>query len=135
MVSENQSDCDVLAQVLLDWKLKGVCCHTFHEVMEISSFCPVLLAFCDSRKMETDPFGFHQLIRHEPRMRVVALVSENVGTSAYHAAIQMGAFNVIASPCHRADVQWTILSALRDRGAHEEIGSNARFQSQEYQGR
>ena len=29
--------------------------------------------------------------------------------------MQMGAFNVIASPCRRSDVQWSIIFALRDR--------------------
>jgi DNA-binding NtrC family response regulator len=120
IVGGDLHDRKVLEQVLQDWNLSVLHCSTFHEALELLSMCPILLAFCDLRGTDAGFDGLERLICLEPSARVVALVSETMGDGSYRAVMQMGAFNVIASPCRRSDVQWTILFALRDHAAHKE---------------
>jgi DNA-binding NtrC family response regulator len=108
-------DCRVLTQVLRDWKLTPLHCSSPQEAIEILSERPVLLVFCDLRSGEAGFGDLLQLISLKPRSRVVAIVPESMGDGVYRAIMQMGAFNVIASPCRRSDVQWSIIFALRDR--------------------
>ena len=107
-------DCRVLTQVLQDWKLTPLHCSSPQEAIDILSERPVLLVFCDLRSGEAGFAGLLQLIGLKPRSRVVAIVPESMGDGVYRAIMQMGAFNVIASPCRRSDVQWSILFAMRD---------------------
>jgi len=113
-------DCRVLTQVLRDWKLTPLHCSSPQEAIEILSERPVLLVFCDLRSGEAGFDGLVQLIGLKPRTRVVAIVPESMGDGVYRAIMQMGAFNVIASPCRRSDVQWSIIFALRDRSDRPE---------------
>jgi DNA-binding NtrC family response regulator len=106
-------DCRVLSQVLRDWKLDALQCSTAQEAIRILSERSVLLVFCDLRSGEAGFDGLLQIIGLKPGSRVVAIVPESMGDGVYRAVMQMGAFNVIASPCRRSDVQWSIIFALR----------------------
>ena len=124
LLSEQPEDQRTLEKVLEDWRLRIVRCSSFREALQVLSLCPVLLAFCDVRNANSTFDELLQLIRLERPTRIVAMVPEDIGESAYRAVMQMGAFNVDSSPCRRSDVQWTILYALRDRAARAELQSS-----------
>ena len=107
-------NCRALSHVLRDWNLTPFHCSSAREAIHILSERPVLLVFYDLRSGEAGFGGLLQHIRLRPRSRVVAIVPKSMGDGVYRAIMQMGAFNVIASPCRRSDVQWSILFALRD---------------------
>jgi len=124
LLSEQPEDQRTLEKVLEDWRLRIVRCSSFREALQVLSLCPVLLAFCDVRNANSTFDELLPLIRLERPTRIVAMVPEDIGESAYRAVMQMGAFNVVSSPCRRSDVQWTILYALRDRAARAELRSS-----------
>jgi DNA-binding NtrC family response regulator len=115
-------DCRVLSQVLRDWKLDVLHCSNAEEAIRILSERPVLLVFCDLRSGEAGFDGLLQIIGLNAGSRVVAIVPECMGDGVYRAVMQMGAFNVIASPCRRSDVQWSIIFAFRHLADRAEEG-------------
>lgn len=113
---QNDSTID---QVLEDWNLNAIRSSTFAETCAQITKQRLLLVFCDLSVSENGLQSLLQLIHLEPRARIVALIPESADERISRAVMQMGAFNVIVSPCRRSDVQWTILFALRDDAADD----------------
>lgn len=68
---------------------------------------------CDSKLPDGTYQDVMQLLSHKlSRVRVIVLSESNL-EECYSEAIELGVFDVIATPCRRTDVQWIIMHAVQ----------------------
>ena len=115
LLSEQPEDQRTLEKVLEDWRLRIVRCSSFREALQVLSLCPVLLAFCDVRNANSTFDELLQLIRLERPTRIVAMVPEDIGESAYRAVMRMFFQSKTLPQCH----DWNYFSTQIDHSVDE----------------
>ena len=105
----------VVESAIMEWSLEVSWCSTLQEARPGLLRGKHVLVLCEAEL----PDGTYQdvmrvLKRKLDQVRVIVLSpSEN----CYNQAIEMGAFDVISSPCSRTDVQWIIMQAVQGHPA------------------
>ena len=109
--SENR---DAVTSAMSHWSIDPVCCSGVNEARSLMPDARPSLIFCD----ETLGDGtYRDLLRDlskaaKARGVVMSLAPDRDDT--YNEAITLGAFDMIASPCRRSDVQWIAIRAMQD---------------------
>ena len=102
-----------LRECLSECGLDPIPSSTVREACAILTQQPVPLVICS---MSLADGTFRDLLRAaevtEPRVPVV-VASQGENTAEYLEAMEMGAFDFIAYPCRRAELEWIISNALR----------------------
>ncbi|HEV8385133.1 MAG TPA: hypothetical protein VGQ11_09705 [Candidatus Acidoferrales bacterium] len=110
IVSSDLETCRALASVLSQWGLEPFCCSTVSEAVDFMAIQPMPLVFCEDHLPDG---SFRDVLKAAEsasnKVRVVVTTRNGCRSEAF----RLGAFNVIACPCHSADVQQTIYQALQ----------------------
>ena len=96
------------------WSIEAVPCSGVREARTLLPSARPSLIFCE----EDLPDGTYRELLHElsktARTRVVVISASAELDEHYNEALALGAFDMIASPCRRSDVQWIAIRALQD---------------------
>jgi len=77
------------------------------------------LILCEAKLPDGTYQDVMRLLAHKlGRVRVIVM-SESDLEECYSEAIEMGVFDVIATPCRRTDVQWIIMHAVQDHAQRQ----------------
>ncbi len=108
--------CRRLASILSQWGFEPVCAATVGKAKAILAQQCVLMIFCEDRLADG---GFRDVLRAAKRLQSkvrLVMTSRREDEKGYLEAIQLGAFDVIPSPCRPADVHRVVSHAVRDDG-------------------
>jgi DNA-binding NtrC family response regulator len=96
------------------WSMDPVCCSGVQEAFTLLPEASPSLIFCE----ETLTDGtYRDLLRgmgKTPRARFVVISPTADIDANYNEALSLGAFDMIASPCRRSDVQWIAIRAMHE---------------------
>jgi DNA-binding NtrC family response regulator len=96
------------------WALEAISCSTFREARALLPDASLSLIFCEDRLADGT---YHDLLRalSKPlRTRFVVISATPDVDDIYNEAMASGAFDVIASPCRRSDIQWMVIRAIQE---------------------
>jgi DNA-binding NtrC family response regulator len=113
IVCSDPTDSQVIEEVTRGCMLEGIICPSLAEARAAITKPGVALVFCD------DVWGqgsYRDLLNLLPkagrRVPLVVVMSEENRDQTYRDAMEQGAFDVIASPCTKQDVQWVVIRAM-----------------------
>lgn len=96
------------------WALQPVCCSGVNEARSLIRGSNPTLIFCDEK---LDDGSYRDLLRDFTAPRkpcFVVMASSPDVDQTFKEAVSLGAFDLIAEPCRRSDVQWIAVRALRE---------------------
>jgi DNA-binding NtrC family response regulator len=104
-----------IENAVTEWSLEICWCLTLQEARRGLRRGNHALVLCEAELPDGTYRDVMKLLKRElDQVRVIILSpSEN----CYSQAIEMGAFDVISSPCSRTDVQWMIMQAVQGHPA------------------
>ena len=112
-----------MQSALSNWAIEPVYCSTLQEARSFLPDETFSLIFCE----DTLSDGTYRDILCPPgkpmKTRLV-VISEVSDDQKYNEAKQMGAFDVIWSPCRQSDIQWMVIRAIQEEAKHS--GSKGR---------
>lgn len=93
--------------------LEAINCSSLQDAQTLMARSDVALVLCDGRL----PAGIcRELLAMPPKagrkVPIVVIVPEAERDDAYREAMGQGAFEVLASPCSKQDVQWLVIRAM-----------------------
>jgi DNA-binding NtrC family response regulator len=103
---------DAVTSAMSHWSIDPVCCSGVQEARSLLPNARPSLIFCD--EMLAD--GTYRDLLHElgkPAKTHLVVISLTPDLH-YNEAIGLGAFDMIASPCRRTDVQWIAIRAMQE---------------------
>jgi DNA-binding NtrC family response regulator len=103
----------VIEETIRGWSLDTVVCCSLQEARTLMSEQDMALVFCDEN-LEDGTYGdLLTVMAHTTRkIPIVIMISDTDEDWPYREAMAQGAFDVIATPCSKQDVQWLVIRAL-----------------------
>lgn len=105
---------DVVTAAMSHWSIEAVPCSGVREARTLLPSARPSLIFCE----EDLPDGSYRELLHElskaTKTRLVVISAAAELDEHYNEALALGAFDMIASPCRRSDVQWIAIRAMQD---------------------
>ncbi len=96
------------------WSLEPICCSSLQQARSLLPDESLSLIFCE----ETLPDGTYRDLLHgfeKPlKTRLVVITPAPQLEQLYEEGMQLGVFDVIASPCRKSDVQWMVIRAIQE---------------------
>lgn len=101
-----------LTETLGAWGLEVVCAGTVEEGRQILRARAISLVFAEQN---LPGGGLRELLKElSPRLPTVRLIALIQDETEYGEAIHAGAFDAIANPFPRSEVQWMVIQSLKD---------------------
>jgi len=114
LIIGTEANRNLVKSAISHWATQPVWCSTLREARDFLPDASLSLIFCE----DTLPDGtYHDLLRtvgKPVKDRFVVISSTPDLDEIYDEATELGAFDVIASPCSRSDVQWMVVRATQD---------------------
>jgi hypothetical protein len=107
---------DVVKDAVGHWTQETVCCSSVSEARAILSDAGFSLIFCEEQFADGTYQDLLPGAAKSPKARFIVMSATPELDEKYDQAIQLGAFDVIASPCRKCDIQWMAIRALQDEG-------------------
>lgn len=102
--------------------MEPVYCSSLQEALGALPDATLSLIFCED-KLEDGTYVDLLRTLGKPMKTRVVVISQAEDDEKYNEAIELGAFDVISSPCRPSDVQWMVIRAIQEESRH---GSKAR---------
>jgi DNA-binding NtrC family response regulator len=121
LIISSEANRDIVKSAMSHWGLEPTCCSSFQQARSLLPDETLSLIFCEDRLADGT---YRDLLRGfgKPlKTRFVVISPAPELEAAYNEALQLGAFDMIASPCSKSDVQWMIIRAVQEeskRGAN-----------------
>jgi len=100
------------------WAMEAVSCSSLQEARDLLPDSTFSLIFCE----ETLPDGTYLDVLNIQgkalKTRVVVISDMSHVEEKYQQAMDLGAFEMIASPCRASDVQWVVIRAIQEESRH-----------------
>ena len=113
MISSGENR-DVVTAAMSHWSIEAVPCSGVREARTLLPTARPSLIFCE----EDLPDGSYRELLNDvsktSKTRVVVISAAAEQDAHYNEALSLGAFDMIASPCRRTDVQWIAIRAMQD---------------------
>jgi DNA-binding NtrC family response regulator len=109
--SENR---DAVISAMSHWSIDPVCCSGLDEARNLLPDARPSLIFCDENLGDGTYRDLLRDLSKAAKARVVVMSLAPDRDDTYNEAITLGAFDMIASPCRRSDVQWIAIRAMQD---------------------
>ncbi len=110
----------VVEEATQSWMFETVACSSYGESLGLLDYQDFALVLCEERCGD----GTYRDLLAKARSRkapVVVMISDENQDVVFREAMTLGAFDVIANPCSRSDVQWMVI-----RATHKEPAMRAR---------
>jgi DNA-binding NtrC family response regulator len=105
---------DVVTAAMSHWSIEAVPCSGVVEARTLLPSTRPSLIFCE----EDLPDGTYRELLNDvsktAKTRVVVISRDAELDEHYNEALALGAFDMIASPCRRSDVQWIAIRAMQE---------------------
>jgi DNA-binding NtrC family response regulator len=116
IVSSEGATIRVIEEVTTRWMLERVACSSLQSATSLIVRQGFGLIFCEDRLRDGTYRDLLSAIVHSGRKaRMVVLIPDAQGNDARREGLELGAFDVISTPCSKRDVQWVIIRATQDR--------------------
>lgn len=109
--SENR---DVITSAMNHWSIEAVPCSGLREARALLPTARPSLIFCEEDLPDGTYRDLLQDVSKGARTRVVVISADAELDAHYNEALALGAFDMIASPCRRSDVQWIAIRAMQE---------------------
>jgi DNA-binding NtrC family response regulator len=109
--SENR---DVVTSAMSHWSMDPVCCSGVQEAYSLLPEASPSLIFCEETLVDGTYRDLLREISKFLKSRFVVISPTADLDQNYNEAIALGAFDMIASPCRRSDVQWIAIRAMHE---------------------
>jgi len=103
----------IIEEVVRSWMLETVACTSLQESREILAQEDFALVFCEDRFDGGVYADVLAAIRDRSKVPFVVMVSEATQDFDLGKARELGALDVLPSPCSRRDVQWMVIRATQ----------------------
>jgi DNA-binding NtrC family response regulator len=110
-VGENR---DVVTSAMSHWSMEPTCCSGIQEAMSLLPQTSPFLIFCEERLPDGTYKDLLREIGKSTKSRLVVISPNAEFDENYNEAIALGAFDMIASPSRRSDVQWIAIRAMHE---------------------
>jgi DNA-binding NtrC family response regulator len=103
----------VIEEAMQGYMLETIHCSTVQDARTEMVKHDIALVLCeDSRQQGKYQDLLAVIPRGGRRVPIVVVMSEENLDQTYREAMEKGAFDVIASPCSKQDVQWVVIRAM-----------------------
>lgn len=102
----------VIEEVAGGWMIETIACSSVQESHALLSKPGLAIIFCADHLQDGT---YRDVLSIAPKAPVVVMISDVKSDGARREAIELGALDVVASPCSRKDVQWMIIRGTQDR--------------------
>lgn len=113
MVSASENR-DVVSAAMNHWSMDPVCCSGVREASALMPEANPSLIFCEETLADGTYRDLLGGMTKSPKARFVVISPSAELDANYNEAISLGAFDMIASPCRRSDVQWIAIRAMHE---------------------
>ena len=112
VVGRDRDLSSMIAEATQPWMFEIVVCSSFWESVDLVDRTDFALIFCEERCGEGT---YRDLLAAmgSRKAPVVVMVSPDDRDEVFRDAMAMGAFDVVANPCSRTDVQWMVIRATQ----------------------
>ena len=104
---------DLVQSALSNWAIEPVFCSNLREARCVLPDETFSLIFCEDKLSDGTYMDVLRTTGKPLKTRLV-VISEASDDQKYNEARKMGAFELIASPCRRSDVQWAVIRAIQE---------------------
>jgi DNA-binding NtrC family response regulator len=111
IVCSDAENSRVIEEAASGWMLESIVCSSLQEFRALPSKPEVAVIFCEERLHD----GTYRDLLSIAEAPVVVMISNVSNSGAHRDAIELGALDVVASPCSRNDVQWMVIRAMQDQ--------------------
>ena len=105
---------DVVTSAMSHWSIEAVPCSGVREARTLLPSTRPSLIFCEEALPDGTYRELLQDVSKTAKTRVVVISADAELDAHYNEALALGAFDMIASPCRRSDVQWIAIRAMHD---------------------
>lgn len=105
---------DVVTSAMSHWSIETVPCNGVREARTLLPTARPSLIFCEEALPDGTYRELLQDLSKAARPRLVVISADAELDAHYNEALALGAFDMIASPCRRSDVQWIAIRAMQD---------------------
>jgi DNA-binding NtrC family response regulator len=105
---------DVVTSAMSHWSIEAVPCSGVREARTLLPSTRPSLIFCEEALPDGTYRELLQDVSKTAKTRVVVISADAELDTHYNEALALGAFDMIASPCRRSDVQWIAIRAMQD---------------------
>ncbi len=105
---------DVVTSAMSHWSIEAVPCSGVREARTLLPSTRPSLIFCEEALPDGTYRELLQDVSKTAKTRVVVISADAELDAHYNEALALGAFDMIASPCRRSDVQWIAIRAMQD---------------------
>lgn len=96
------------------WSMDPICCSSVEEASTLLPQANPSLIFCEENLADGTYRDVLRAIGKAARTRFVVISPTADIDANYNEALGLGAFDMIASPCRRSDVQWIAIRAMHE---------------------
>ena len=105
---------DVVTAAMSHWSIEAVPCSGVREARSLMPTARPSLIFCEEDLSDGTYRELLQDVSKTARTRVVVISAAAEVDAHYNEALALRAFDMIASPCRRSDVQWIAIRAMQE---------------------
>ena len=114
LVVSAREDRDTVTSAMSHWAIDPVCCSGVSEACTLLPNARPSLIFCNEILADGTYRELLRELNKSAKTRLVVISPAADCDNTYNEAITLGAFEMIASPCRRSDVQWIAIRAMQD---------------------
>ena len=110
----SDASCEVVRNTMTQWALDTTCCSTIREARTLLSGNGFSLIFCEDHLSDG---SYHEVLNSfakPSKSRFIVMSSTPELDDKYDEAMRLGAFEMIATPCRKSDVQWIVIRAMQE---------------------
>ena len=99
---------------MAQWALETMFCSSVHEAQPMLVSSGFSLIFCEDQLSDGTYRDLLGLTVKPAKSRFVVLSPTPEIDDKYDEAMRLGAFEMIASPCRKSDIQWIVIRAMQE---------------------
>ena len=96
------------------WALETTSCSTVHDARHMLANAGFSLIFCEDQLSDGTYQDLLGPTVKPAKSRFVVLSPNPELDDKYDEAMRLGAFEMIASPCRKSDIQWIVIRAMQE---------------------
>jgi DNA-binding NtrC family response regulator len=109
-----ETNCDIVRKTMAQWALETTSCSSVHEARPTLTNSGFSLIFCEDQLTDGTYQDLLGPTVKPGKSRFVVLSPTPEADDKYEEAMRLGAFEMIASPCRKSDIQWIVIRAMQE---------------------
>ena len=105
---------EAVTSAMSHWSVDPICCSSIKEARTLLPNARPSLIFCEESLADGTYRDLLRDLSKSAKTHLVVMSPQPDQNEIYNEALNLGAFDMIASPCRRSDVQWIAIRAMQD---------------------